>query len=855
MDDFPWGALGLATCNVWIEERLCRFAEGRLTEGEITGDPEVPTVAFGSPREANTRHIDVRFLARSLFPSLAHHNIDSVRDALGLELASSAGAHDALLVVLQRLLEHACTLGFEHLATLRQLFPPDLAGLVGRLHTAGVVPSSAVAGSHASVPEETAPATASADHPHVTPGEALAAEGPVGQTLIGFEPREGQQRMAEGIAAAIEAERSVAAEAGPGTGKTFAYLVPLLLHLRGQPQRRAVVSTRTRQLQEQLYHKDLPLLARCLAGDVRTAMLKGRENYLCLRRWQIAVGELVGGLDRQLVHELAPVATWLVESATGDIEENGALLASPVRDQLWPRLRDDGRHCLMLSCPHLPDCFSVAARRRAQAAQLVVVNHALLLADAMVGHRILGRYDVLVVDEAHALEGAARQAFTATLSKPALDALLADLGSVAGRRSGWLGRAGAQLSTARRRSLGAEMRAVRSTGRQLFQRLDATLPEASRARLDRLPDLDPADERHRDHAQRLHDELDAAAEDHPDAELRAEAETLVVEAQTYLDLLRCTLSPPGDDAVLWSERRPEGLSVHHSPLEVKDQLAAILYGDLRSLVLTSATLSPTGDPAYLQQTIGTDGAPGGLDWLVLPPAFSYRDRMSIFVPRYLPPIEDQLEAHAEALASLITRLQSEVGRRMLVLFTSYRLLSEVNRRLAASPGIIAQSPGDGRSRLVQRLRAAHGGAVLLGADSFWEGVDLPGDLLELLVITRLPFPVPTDPVLSALADRLRAHGADPFSQLSLPRAALKLRQGIGRLLRTASDRGAVILTDDRLFRRTYGAWLAEALPVEPQPAPDEQVLLQDLRAWFAADARTTVTAEERCAPAGDALAS
>jgi ATP-dependent DNA helicase DinG len=829
VDAFPWASIGLDPCGILASERWI-YRSGSIARAAEPLAASTPTIVYGSREEAGDP-VDARLLARSLFPTASDHSAEGILRVLGLEAAARNEAA-TLLSLLAGLLRHAAGLSIEHRATLSQLLPAALGRLLRALDGLELAVERREAGSHPAPvrPRDVEPAVRGLE-------DAFDPQGPIASALSGFERRAGQEQLAHRIAAAIRERRSLAAEAGPGTGKTFAYLIPLLQHLHENPESRAVVSTRTRQLQEQLYHKDLPFLADRIAPRLRSAILKGRENYLCLRRWHIAVGEIAGGLDRELVAELAPITTWLVETDVGDVEQNVSLLTSPFRDRLWPRLRDNGRHCLMSACPHLEDCFSIGARRRAQRAQLVIVNHALLLADAAIGHRILGPYAILVADEAHALETAARDAYTATLDRSALEGLLAEVGAGTGPvRHGWLTRAGSQLASADQRAIAEGGRAVRGSGRRLFDALGEAIPQSPRARLARPPSLEPSASEHRAAVVRLRDAIQQAAENENDAEARAEAETLVNQAEGYAELLERTLGPPDKDAVLWSQRRPEGVSLHQSPLDVRAPLAATVYRALDSLILTSATLVPAADVGYLHDTIGTGEAPGDLEWLQLPPAFDYPRRMMLLVPRHLPPIEASMERHADGLASLIERLMTEIERRTLVLFTSYRLLDAVRERLRGVPGVIAQRPRDGRGALIDRLRAASGGAALLGADSFWEGVDLPGDLLEVLVITRLPFPVPTDPIVSALGDRLRMAGRDPFYDLSLPRAALKLRQGMGRLLRTATDRGAVLLTDDRLHRRSYGAFLASCLPVAPHAVGSEEETLQRLRAWFAADA-------------------
>jgi ATP-dependent DNA helicase DinG len=829
---FPWDAVGLARCDVLSGGERRRVIDGRLHGLPPDAEDRVPLVVYGasdsapaSGEESRTDAIDVKLLARSLFPTLGDHRLEGVARALGIAGLENA-PHELILEILAHALSRAAQISPDHLALLQRLLSPPTGQLLHRAEE-----RAATLAAYAPVADPTISKPTPAEDLHAVDA-AFAPTGPIARDLPGFELRDGQLGMAQWVETCLGSKRSLAVEAGPGTGKTFAYLVPLLLRLQAHAEERAIVSTRTRQLQEQLFFEDLPFLAQRLAPATRIALLKGRDNYVCLRRWEQAVVELAGGLDRELAQELAPVATWLEESTTGDIEENAAFLSGPSRDRLWPQIRDDGRHCVASVCPFVGDCFSLRARRRAQRAQLVVVNHALLLSDAQIGRRILGAYDLLVIDEAHALEGAARDAFTHTLSRRALDALSARIGTARGPRTGWLRRAAAELDEPSRRAIRHAMGTVRRSGARLFRRLEEILPEAPRALVTDLTALDPVAEPHREDSQGLQNafrELPEIA----DEELRVEKEILGAEIRAYGDLQQLTLSPPPENTVRWSERSAHGSAVHLSPLEVHQPLAELLYADLRSLILTSATLSPRDDHAFLRNTLGLDRAPGGLLWYDAEPAIPYRDRMRIYTPRYLPPIEGDLELHADGVAALIARLLQAFDRKMLVLFTSYQMLRAVHRRLPQSHSVFAQRPSEGRSQLLERLRTSPHGAVLLGADSFWEGVDLPGAELELLVVTRLPFPVPSDPIYSALAERLRQRGEEPFHALALPRAAVKLRQGVGRLLRTVEDHGAVVVTDDRLFRKPYGASLVRSLPIAPEPVASETDLVEALERWFA----------------------
>jgi len=303
--------------------------------------------------------------------------------------------------------------------------------------------------------------------------------------------------------------------------------------------------------------------------------------------------------------------------------------------------------------------------------------------------------------------------------------------------------------------------------------------------------------------------------------------------------LRKLFSPPDENSVHWYEFINEEPYLRISPLSVAPFLEKSLYPRVESLVLTSATLSQGGDFTYLEESLGLSEAPGEGEPAVVQGPFSYENEMKLLIPEFFPPVTSTDNAYVNALNECIQGIVSEVGRKILILFTSYKLLHAVHDALDEKALVLAQGIDGPRSKLIERFKESEGSAVLLGTDSFWEGVDLPGDALEILIITRLPFPVPTDPVFSALADRIAELGKDPFSDLSIPRAILKLRQGVGRLrqgvgrlIRTTSDHGVVIITDQRILRKSYGKRFTAALPVVGERVASLQELLSEVKTWL-----------------------
>ncbi|MEA3356285.1 MAG: helicase C-terminal domain-containing protein [Candidatus Bipolaricaulota bacterium] len=655
--------------------------------------------------------------------------------------------------------------------------------------------------------------------------DEFSVHGVIGAGLPDYEDRPGQREMARFVSQALKKEGTLVVEAGPGTGKSFAYIIPVILHLCSDPSARAVISTRTKQLQEQLYRKDIPFLRSHLAPELKVAMLKGRENYLCLDRWY----KLVGGLPSQgLPSGLSLIADWLSRTQTGDIEENSEFLSHRAAGRLWPRLRTDPRHCPGSSCPFFNECFSMIARRRAKRAALVIVNHSLLLADLGSEHGILGDYRFLVVDEAHALEETTREAFTSSLSQRSLNALSAEIYRPTG--DSWGSRLSFPSDDQRIARLHSSIVTLRSLNARIFSSVAGLLPGEQRGRLPRLNGLDS---QLKGLLQRIGD-IEISTEGILDTldvdDQRREGERLIMELEAIGQLFKELFGAARENYVNWYSRDESGVTLKSSPLKVDKILQDSLYPDLDGLILTSATLSLDGDFSYLRDSLGLSSAPGEVKYSVVKSPFLYDRWMRIYLPEFLPSVNSPIDSYAEGLASLISKTAAQTNRKQLVLFTSYRLLQAVKERVAGD--VLVQSENGSRSGLMERFKRSDGGTILLGTDSFWEGVDLPGEALEILVITRLPFPVPTDPVFSAIGERLAQEGKNPFLQLAVPRAVLKLRQGMGRLIRTKRDRGAIIVTDSRILHRSYGQRFLASFPVAGIREREGEGLLRDLVSWF-----------------------
>ncbi|TFH11124.1 MAG: DEAD/DEAH box helicase [Candidatus Atribacteria bacterium] len=826
--EFSWSELGLA--RVWMEGatscHLYDLEKGKKVAALPPDDVRL-RVSFEAESGAvlHDRTISLSLLSRVLLPTLVEHTMESVCAHFGIEKQGSETKRLARL--LEALLSEAVSLDREVVALVAQLLPSPIAEvLMGIL----VIPRPAVPearvlagrGGEDVGPEEVAVPSAQA---------ALAANGPIASSFGTFEVRTGQLHMAEAIDHAFRHGHAALVEAGPGTGKTFAYLIPAILHLQKNPSDRVLVSTRTRQLQEQLYGKDLPFLVKRLMPDLEVALLKGRENYLCLRRWHALIGELTESLEQDiLLPLLAPLVRWIVETQTGDIEENSAFQSDPEARRLWRRLCDSPHHCTGAFCQHCEECFSVLARRRARRADLVVVNHSLLLGDLAVDNVVLGKYTHLVVDEAHTLESVARMAFTRQLTERAFVRLADDL-APSGRRRGWLQRTPFVGGIEPSQRIGDLLSRLRKQVVTVFKQLDENLPDERRADFSALTELSDEIGEMPILLTQLESALDSLSDHIEDEEPLKELEGFIRIVQGLRDVVSAMSIPPSENTVHWFERSPHTLAFHATPMDVAPFLEQLLYPRLKSLVLTSATLSLAGSFEYICRSIGLTDDAFAISSMIAESPFAYEDRMRILVPRYIPPAHGELPSYALALATLIASLSERTGKNGLALFTSYAMMQAVKEMLPAHVNTLVQGELSRRA-LIDQFRSADRPMWLLGTESFWEGVDFPGEELEILLISRLPFPVPTDPVLAAMGDRMMRTGRDPFMELSLPLAGMKLRQGIGRLIRTTGDRGLVFLTDQRIVTRGYGKLLAKSLPVKIETMADANTLLSEAVSWF-----------------------
>ena len=753
---------------------------------------------------------DTLELARLLLPTAASHSLPLLSTALGIvhdhphRALSDADATRALLV---HLLEVAANLPTAILHRIRSLVDPLPGGL--REFFVNSVQGDGAAGAEVAAPVASPPRPLRVPRDEADIGAAaLALLGPDGP-LAGpdYEYREGQMQMTTAVAQTLQRSRHLIVEAGTGIGKSYAYLAPLLLHSIATGQR-GTVATHTITLQEQLVDRDIPKLVAALDEPVNVAMLKGRHHYLSLRRWQRFLRNVGSDVDR--VHFAIKLMVWLSATRRGD---RGELRLAAVEDALWRQVRSESDDCLGGACANWRSgaCYMVAARRAASQADLVVTNHALLLATVEMQGQVMSDIGALVVDEAHRLEESATSQLGGRLR---LSDLTEPLSRLEVRGGSETAAAIAAASAAVRRLFGDAKGTVSSALGQ-DTAANGTVAWGEKLRESHAGELlartaattvralhEAALALRRDGS----DGFDSSVLAQPELDIE-EADAVAGALDTAANNIDQVLGAPRDGYVSWLEVRAEQAELHFAPVSVAEQLRRSLFDDANAVVLTSATLSVAGDFSFTSQRLGL-GA--GAETLSLPSPFDYLAQAVSVLPTDMPPYDEP--GYDERLAELIADVAIRLGGGTLALFTGYQSLRRVHglldRRLKGG-GIAVLGQGlDGTRRQVLASFIANPRTVLLGTTSFWEGIDIPGDALRCVVIAKLPFAVPTDPLVRARSDML----GDPFRGYILPSAVLRLKQGFGRLIRRRSDRGAVIIGDARLGSHNYAAAFLEALP-------------------------------------------
>lgn len=612
---------------------------------------------------------------------------------------------------------------------------------------------------------------------------AFSEQGKLAESIQGFKPRKPQTDMAVAVGDAIEDKTLLIVEAGTGTGKTFAYLVPALMS-----KKKSIISTGTKNLQEQLYHRDLPVVKKALGVNKQLALLKGRANYLCTHRLRQHSGNSTL-LEAQTLSDLSLVRKWANSTKSGDIGEIESLAEDA---KVIPFVTSSVDNCLGKDCPDYTDCYLVKARRQAMEADVVVVNHHLFFADLALKDTGFGELipdvDVIVFDEAHQLPDIASEYFGDALSTRQIQDSCKELETI--YRT--------QLKDIKQVSLMADKLRISSADlRMLF----GQYPEKGNWVV-KLNDPDI-----KRHIKRLSENLAALYEVLKlhlgrDDDLDKLFER-VTQMRTKLDKLTDTEQT---GVSLWYETTLRHLVIRLTPLQIADKFKEIISAPKRSWIFTSATLVVGTDFSHYQQQMGLEEA----STLMLDSPFDYEHQSMLCIPRYLPEPNAPLMRDF-LLSTAIDLIRASQGRCFL-LFTSYATLNDIAKKLEDKVDNKLLVQGSMSKRALLDTFLSQKDAVLLATGAFWEGVDIRGDDLTCVLIDKLPFASPDDPLLQARIDECRKQGGNPFAQLQIPQAVISLKQGAGRLIRDETDKGVLVICDHRLVSREYGRTFVESLP-------------------------------------------
>lgn len=629
-------------------------------------------------------------------------------------------------------------------------------------------------------------------------------KGPLAELLERYEPRDGQVVMAEAVSRVISGEgdspsvgaKILVVEAETGIGKTLAYLVPSILS-----GKRMVISTATLNLQDQIMKKEIPLVSEALGEAVSAMCIKGRQNYLCRYRWfQYRSSPQVSLLED---NPLEKIDSWLDTTHTGDRAELEWLSE---RSSLWPKISAHSNQCLGGECPESSLCFINQLRRKAGSARVLVVNHHLFFSDLALRQggfgEILPRYEGVIFDEAHHLENVATTFFGRTFSQYQLLDLLADIER----------QAEADLDPGRQDRVLGILRGLK----QRTEEFAALFPEErGRYHLDGFV-TELSAEVWRNEVEFLSTGLERLREYLAECSPYGEGwHTLEKRAQelntNLLDIALAPIDTGKGLLVHWYERRERSITLSATPVQVADQLRTTLYSAVSCCIMTSATLSSGGNFAYMKERLGLDDT---VEFLRLASPFDYKNRTLLYIPENSFPEPSAREYSSQVCERVLDILQLSRGR-ALVLFTSFKGMDSMAEYLhdhLAYP-VLVQGRGS-RHGLLQSFRE-NTDSVLLAVASFWEGVDVPGEALSCVIIDKLPFEVPSDPVIQARIQSINESGGRAFFDFQVPRAILTLRQGVGRLMRAAGDRGVIAILDVRLFNKGYGRTFLKSLPPSP----------------------------------------
>ena len=707
---------------------------------------------------------------------------------------------------------------------------------------------------------------------YINPKEVKAifqVDGEISLNLKEYEERPQQEDMAFTIAEAFNAGQMLAIEAGTGVGKTLAYLVPSIMWARNNRPagQRVVISTRTKNLQDQLFNKDIPFLHETLPIPFKAVLLKGRNNYLCLTKYYQAIMDPGNWLTEEERISIAPIVTWINHTKTGDIEENHGFNRNRSYS-LWNKISAESGKCSKMKCKQYNGCYLGNVRDAAATADIIVVNHSLLLSDAVTNNQVLNEYQNLVIDEAHNLEKDAWQFLGEELSVWQIKRILSGIHEKDSTGRGAIDRLARIVQSLK--SLD-KMETILRNIEKVIDQTDKTELTATElfSNLNKIPDWVPktrnryaAKLRYKNEDQFFDsvslnvDQFIQAAgilgslikqlleiimdipmgSDKNGEEAFMDVQSEYEKLVNFIELSERLFEASDQDYVYWVElpTKTDSLDVRlfAVPLNMADALNEHLYSGLRCAIFTSATLAVAGSFNYFLERTGVELTdPEKLKYKEVGSPFNYSEQAQIGITAYMPaPNSDEFIDQA---ANLISDINATYRKGTLVLFTSYGMMNRFYdslepdyRKLGLS--LLGQGK-DGSRFVLQEKMKKEMGSTLLGTDSFWEGFDVQGDALNLLVITKLPFLVPTEPIVLAIEEKLKSEGKNAFTSYSIPEAIIKFRQGFGRLIRSKSDRGTILILDNRLSNKMYGKTFLKSLPSETQVLQSSDAVLE----WIA----------------------
>ncbi|HPU86186.1 MAG TPA: helicase C-terminal domain-containing protein [Candidatus Latescibacteria bacterium] len=865
-------------------------------------DFEVSRLRMSIPVAELPTVFDTVELARIAVPRLPNHRLETLVDAFSInnpEQHRALGDAQTLVEVFRALVNTLRTFSPARLETLARLArslprpaPPygAIADLLLEIQAAAarstfdqVSAPPVRIGALTSLPntfgafdeDKLDPASSLEDIDTEAVAKTLGAHGDFARATPAYEVRQSQIDMARAVTEVLNEGGTLLCEAGTGTGKSLAYLVPSVTWA-WKNSHRVVISTHTKNLQEQLFYKDLPLVAGTLDIPVRSVVLKGKNNYVCLHQWHEEIGLPAAEAMDASRALLLPLVCWIDETESGDLEENGAfqtlLRYIPGAYSLAGRLSSEGKPCGRRTCRYYDRCFVTRVRRAAQQAHIIVVNHSLLFSDLAADHGVIGEYENLIVDEAHTFEETAIDYLGTEFSLPLVRSVLDEITTPHARSLLTRIRANlrrSKIEDATRKSfevqLGATGQAAELAGekaeaffRAAKNELGASHPSSiysSKMRYSSETNVFDEIREYRDDLffalKTLHDGLQTLAlwlRDLPMGGIPEQDELLADAELRQADLARLTAAmdlvtrAEDEDMVYWSEMPPHGdetrLKFVAAPLDVGATLRKDFYPGLRSLVMTSATLSVAEKFNYFRQRLGLED--DSVRTMAVKSPFDFDNQVHIALPGWFPEPRDP-DFEPEVI-SLLQVLIPKIHRGTLVLFTSHGMLENAYSALKQpfeEQGILllGQRFDGSRSSITNRFRQDRQ-SVLFGTESFWQGIDVPGEALELLIIVKLPFSVPGEPLEAAQSEALAAAGKNPFLHLAVPKAAIRFRQGFGRLIRHRNDRGAVLILDTRLVSKDYGRAFHRSLPASYTVYRSQEELIAGFEAWFSAEVST-----------------